>query len=90
MGYCKRRPNKALITGKSPFRSEQFKLIFYFAFLFAEMQNNPILSMDTKKKERLGNLSRVGKVLCKESPNTYDHDYAYLSEGKVVPGDYTI
>lgn len=86
MGYRKRKPNKALSTGKSPFRSQQFKIVFYFAYLFAEMDNNPILSMDTKKKERLGNLARSGQVLCKEAPKTYDHDYAHLSEGKVVPG----
>lgn len=86
MGYRKRRPSKALATGKSPFRSQQFKLVFYFAFLFAEMENNPILSMDTKKKESLGDLARSGKVLSKEPPKTYDHDYAHLSEGKVVPG----
>lgn len=86
MGYKKRRPSKDLATGRSPFRSEQFGLVFYFAFMFAEMENNPILSMDTKKKELLGDLSRSGKVLCKEAPKTYDHDYAHLSEGKVVPG----
>ncbi len=49
-GYCKRRPNKALSTGKSPMRAEQFALIFYFATLFSEMEHNPILSIDTKKK----------------------------------------
>ena len=85
-GFCKRRPNKALSTGKSPHRSEQFKLIFYFAFLFPEMGNNPILSIDTKKKERLGQLDRGGKVTCFESTKVFDHDYAHLSEGKVVPG----
>lgn len=85
MGYRKRRPNKALATGQSPFRSEQFRLLFYFAFLFKEMEHNPMLSMDTKKKERLGNLSRGGKVLCQQAPATYDHDYANLAEGKVVP-----
>lgn len=85
MGYKKRRPSKALITGKSPFRAQQFKLIFYFAYLFAEMEHNPILSADTKKKEQLGNLSRSGRVLAQQSPQTYDHDYKHLSSGKVVP-----
>jgi len=85
MGYRRRRPNKALATGKSPFREQQFRILFRFAFLFAEMEGNPILSMDTKKKERLGNLARGGKVLCNSAPRTYDHDYAHLTEGKVVP-----
>jgi len=85
-GYCKRRPNKALSTGKSPFRTEQFALIFYFATIYSEMENNPILSIDTKKKERLGNLDRGGTVYCNKAPKVHDHDYAHLSEGKIVPG----
>ena len=48
-GYRRRRPNKALAIGKSPHRSAQFRLIFYFATLFSEMENNPIISLDTKK-----------------------------------------
>lgn len=86
LGYKRRRPSKALATGKSPHRAAQFKLIFYFAFLFSEMENNPILSMDTKKKEVLGDLSRAGKVLCQQAPQVYDHDYSHLAKGKVVPG----
>lgn len=85
LGYKKRRPIKALITGKSPFRTEQFNLIFYFAYLFAEMEHNPILSIDTKKKEVLGDLSRHGKIWCNKAPHTFDHDYKSLTKGKVVP-----
>lgn len=86
LGYKKRRPTKALQTGKSPYRNEQFKIIFWFAFLFAEMDNNPILSMDTKKKEVLGDLSRNGKIWCQTAPQTHDHDYRHLQKGKIVPG----
>ena len=50
-GFSKRRPNKALSTGKSPDRVEQFALIFYFTSLFLKMEHNPILSIDTKKKK---------------------------------------
>ena len=84
-GYRRRRPSKALATGKSPYRAAQFRLIFYFAALFAEMEHNPIISVDTKKKERLGSLDRGGQVLCKEAPQVFDHDYPGLSEGKVIP-----
>ncbi|MFT4665612.1 MAG: hypothetical protein ACI8YQ_002352 [Polaribacter sp.] len=86
LGYRKRRPAKELITERSPYRSAQFKFNFYFSFLFSEMDKNPILSADTKKKEKLGDLSRAGKVLCKQAPQTYDHDYGHLAKGKVVPG----
>lgn len=85
LGYVKRRPIKSLAIGKSPFRAEQFHLIFYFAFLFSQMVNNPILSMDTKKKEQLGDFKRSGSVYCHKAPETYVQDYHYLSKGKIVP-----
>lgn len=46
---------------------------------------NPILSVDTKKKEKLGNLHRNGEVYCTQTVESYDHDYAHLSTGTIVP-----
>lgn len=86
LGYRRRRPSKALATGKSPHREAQFRLIFYFAALFSKMENNPIISIDTKKKEFLGQLDRGGEVLCKgKAPQLFNPDYPYLAEGNVVP-----
>ena len=52
---------------------------------------NPLISIDTKKKEDLGNLHRKGSVYCTQSIESYDHDYSYLSHGKFVPhGIYDI
>lgn len=90
-GFCKRRPSKTLSTGKSPHRSAQFQLILYFVTLYTQMEHNPMLSMDTKKKERLGNLDRGGKLCSTDKVEVYDHDYAHLSEGEIVPaGIYDI
>lgn len=85
LGYVKRRPSKDLAIGKSPYRDQQFQIIFYFAYLFAEMEKNPILSMDTKKKEQLGDFKRNGGVYCQKAVSTYTQDYHHLSKGKVVP-----
>jgi Rhodopirellula transposase DDE domain len=84
-GYRKRRPSKQLATGKSPDRAEQFKVLTHLVGLFALMGHNPGLSIDTKKKERLGSLDRGGSVLCREAPEVFDHDYPNLAEGKVIP-----
>ena len=46
---------------------------------------SPVLSLDCKKKERLGNLYRNGKCYCTQSVKVFDHDYEHLSEGKVIP-----
>lgn len=85
-GYVKRKPAKSVAIGKSPQREEQFQIIFFLMALFAQMANNPIISIDTKKKERLGLLTRGQALLSNQKVPLYDHDYDYLAEGKVVPG----
>ena len=76
-----------MLTGESPDREAQFELIAELRTLFAEMSNNPIISIDTKKKESLGLLTRNQALWSKkqEIPEVYDHDYSYLSEGKAIP-----
>lgn len=52
---------------------------------------NPIISIDTKKKEKLGNFYRPGEVYCTQALETYDHDYAHLATDTLVPhGIYDI
>lgn len=84
-GYVKRKPSKSIAIGKSPHRKEQFQIIKFLTGLFTKMENNPILSIDTKKKERLGLLTRGQAILSNQNVPLFDHDYDYLSEGKVVP-----
>ncbi len=84
-GYVKRKPSKSITIGKSPHRKEQFEIIKFLTSLFTKMENNPILSIDTKKKERLGLLTRGQAILSNRNVPLFDHDYDYLSEGKVVP-----
>jgi hypothetical protein len=75
---------KTQSTGVFQQRNRQFKKI---ARLKTRYQNagNPVISVDTKKKEKLGNLYREGQVYCLEAEVVYDHDYAHLSEGTVIP-----
>lgn len=85
--YKWRKPPKSLAIGKSPDRSEQFNVIFFLVALFWDMNNNPIISMDTKKKEALGQLTRNKPLLSKDGlvPAVYDHDYSFLATGKAIP-----
>jgi hypothetical protein len=92
-GYRKRKPAKDLATGISPDRSEQFRIIGFLTALFMMTENNPIISIDTKKKEVLGELTRNQPVLTKgnNAVTVFDHDYPYLGTGKVIPhGVYDI
>lgn len=86
-GYRKRKPAKTLATGKSPDRSEQFRIISFLLALFMLMDENPIISIDTKKKEVLGALTRNEAVLTKgeKAVSVFDHDYPYLGVGKAIP-----
>ena len=51
-----------------------------------EAADIPVLSIDTKKKEMLGNFKRAGKVASKGgTPKSYDHDFKTFSNGTIVP-----
>ena len=65
-------------------RNQQFERI---AALKAEYQEagNPIVSMDTKKKELIGNFYRDGVLYATEEVQTYDHDFPSYAEGVIIP-----
>lgn len=67
-----------------PDRNEQFENI---ASLVAEFEAspNPIVSMDTKKKEYVGNFYRAGHLYTLSEMQTYDHDFASFAEGVIIP-----
>ena len=83
-GYKKRKAQKSLSIGESKDRNEQFENI-------AELKNvymnagNPIISMDTKKKEFIGNLYRDGALYTLEFQDVYDHDFPHLADGIIIP-----
>lgn len=83
MGYKYRKLSKQLATGQCADRQAQFQVIFTLMAVMS--MQTPIISMDCKKKERLGNLYRTGKCYTQQPIKVYDHDYHYLSEGSVVP-----
>jgi len=83
LGYRYRKLSKNLATGYYPSRDQQFKIIFTIVAIMS--LQSPILSIDCKKKERLGTLYRAGKCYTQRPIEVYDHDYEYLGEGKVIP-----
>lgn len=83
LGYCYRSQNKTLATGHYNQRNEQFQIICNLVLVMSV--KSPVISIDCKKKERLGNLYRSGKCYTQAPIKVYDHDYEYLAEGKVIP-----
>jgi hypothetical protein len=45
----------------------------------------PVISVDTKKKELIGNFKNAGRVWCQEAEQVNGHDFASQSEGRAVP-----
>lgn len=80
-GY--RKMTKDLATGTFADRNLQFEVIF--RLVLAMSLQSPIISIDCKKKEVLGNLYRSGKCYTQGAVKVYDHDYSHLAEGKVIP-----
>ena len=83
MGYKYRKQYKNLPTGQCVHRQAQFEIIFTLVAIMSTQ--SPIISIDCKKKERLGKLYRAGKCYTQQPIQVYDHDYHYLSQGSVVP-----
>lgn len=82
--YRRRKAQKKRAAKQVPQRNEQFENI---ARLIAEFEasDNPIVSLDTKKKEYLGNLYRDGHLYTREEVQTWDHDFTSLAEGIIIP-----
>lgn len=65
-------------------RNEQFENIARLTdeYLAAD---NPVISIDTKKKEYIGNLYRDGHLLTTGFIETFDHDFNSYADGVVIP-----
>jgi hypothetical protein len=66
-------------------RNEQFEYIADLRENFAE-RHLPIVSIDTKKKEMVGNFRNAGTTWRKESHAVLDHDFRSDAEGMATPG----
>lgn len=84
-GYRRRKAQKRQsLKSEIENRDEQFANI---ARLKAEFiaAGNPVVSLDTKKKEQLGNFYREGHLYTLEELQTYDHDFPSYADGVIIP-----
>ncbi len=84
LNFGLRKIAKVLPGKESPDRDRQFLRIAELkdAFLTA---GNPVISMDTKKKEFLGRLYRAGRVYTQQAIRAFDHDFPSWAEGVIIP-----
>src|SRR5436305_5194492 len=84
-GYRRRKAQKNKTMGpRNPHRNAQFENIARLKreYLSAGL---PVLSMDTKKKELLGDFYREGKAYTHETITVNDHDFGSAGSGVVIP-----
>ena len=93
MGYSKQVNQKMLQVGEAhPDRNAQFEYINTAANCFLA-SGEPVISVDTKKKEKLGNfINTGGEYRIKGQPRkVLDHDFPIAELGKISPyGIYTV
>ncbi len=82
--YRRRKAQKKRTMKEVAHRNEQFENIARLIDEY-EAAGNPILSMDTKKKEYLGNFYRDGHLYTLEEIQTYDHDFNSFATGIIIP-----
>ena len=84
LGLGRRQATKDVAIGTTPDRDAQFQRIAELRRSY-EKWGLPVVSIDTKKKELLGNFYRPGACRTNGRVNTYDHDFGTAGNGKVIP-----
>ena len=87
LGYSRQQNQKMLQVGEPhPDRDAQFKFIAKTTNDFLEA-GDPVISVDCKKKEILGNFKNNGSEYRKKGDprKVYDHDFELKELGKVAP-----
>ena len=79
-----RTARKKKTMGHHPDRNAQFE---HMARLRREYEaaGDAVISIDTKKKEWLGNFHRAGTTFTTETVETFDHDFGSAGQGKLIP-----
>jgi hypothetical protein len=71
-------------SSNHPDRETQFKIIEGLRVRFYQM-DLPVISVDTKKKELIGNFIQNGQKWVEKAEKVNDHDWQSEAEGKAVP-----
>ena len=80
----RRQAFKAVAMGPTRDRNQQFEIIRFYRELYLDSLN-PILSIDTKKRELLGDFFRDGQLITNQTVRVFDHDFPSFADGYVIP-----
>jgi hypothetical protein len=83
-GYRRRKSQKKRTMGQHVGRNAQFEKIAKLKQEYLDA-GQPVISIDTKKKELLGNFFRAGVVDTEQPVIVNDHDFASKGKGTLIP-----
>jgi hypothetical protein len=83
-GYHQRKALKMTAMGHHPDRNAQFETIARIKGAYLPSPD-PVLSIDLKARELLGNFFREGTHWTRETIRVFDHDFAEFAQGVVLP-----
>ena len=83
-GYRRRKAQKKTTMGHHRDRNAQFENIARLKREYLEA-GLPVISLDTKKKELLGNFYREGTIDTQQTIAVNDHDFGSAGSGVVIP-----
>lgn len=84
LDYALHANRKSLCDQASPWRDQQFRLLNHQRAEFTR-SGYPIISVDTKKKELVGQFKNNGQVWSREPIPVQDHDFRSLATGMAIP-----
>lgn len=84
MGYSLRVNHKQIATTVSPRRNLQFEYLVELRSYF-QRRHLPIVSVDSKKREMVGNFKNPGRRWERAPRRVYDHDFRTDSVGVAIP-----
>jgi hypothetical protein len=83
-GYHQRKAQRSAPLSGHPDRNAQFETIARYKQAYLDSPN-PILSIDLKARELLGNFFRSGTLWTRQTIRVFDHDFAEFAQGVVLP-----
>lgn len=84
LNYSLKANEKRLAGADHPDRDHQFQYIESQKQMFLKA-GWPVISIDTKKKELIGNFKNAGRVWCQKAEAVNDHDFDQDALGRAVP-----
>jgi hypothetical protein len=83
-GYHERKALRMEPLSRHPDRNAQFETIARLKREYLASAD-PILSIDLKAREQLGNFFRKGSLLTRRTIRVFDHDFTEFAQGVVLP-----